>query len=332
MLCKALCLFVMTQEKCLASLWPVKPLISYYGGKQRMSSKIIPLIPKHTVYVEPFAGGASVFFAKPWPDVSNSDHYREALNDLNGEIVNLYRCFQDKTLASELIHRLQFNLYSRAEYSLAREIYKNPTAHSQIDRAWATYVNAEMSFAGKMSGGWGTAVFTANLASTWAKKVSRLTDYLERMSSVYIEQDDALKVIERWDSPQTFFYCDPPYPGANQGHYSGYSHEDFNRLINTLHNCQGSFLLSCYGFENSHRWREFKFEAHCTASGQGMAGKGRDKSRAATSAEQGNRKRVEHVYFRTNSKPVRSEIQALFDSGKFDCFTGGQDDKQLELA
>lgn len=69
----------------------MKPAFPYYGGKQRIASKITELIPKHTVYVEPFAGGAAVFFKKPWPDVSNTGHYREVLNDTNGDVVNFFR-------------------------------------------------------------------------------------------------------------------------------------------------------------------------------------------------------------------------------------------------
>ena len=99
----------------------MKPLISYYGGKQRMAHNIIPLIPKHTVYVEPFAGGAAIFFLKPWPDLSDRDHYREVLNDKNGDLINLYRCFQDKEKSERLIHRLEFTLYSRGEYVTAKE-------------------------------------------------------------------------------------------------------------------------------------------------------------------------------------------------------------------
>jgi DNA adenine methylase len=49
----------------------VKAAFSYAGGKQRMASRIVKLLPKHTVYVEPFVGGAAVLCAKPWPEVGS---------------------------------------------------------------------------------------------------------------------------------------------------------------------------------------------------------------------------------------------------------------------
>ena len=68
-----------------------KPATSYYGGKQRMAHNVIPLLPKHTVYVEPFCGGATIMFKKPWPAVSNRDHYREVINDHDERLINFYR-------------------------------------------------------------------------------------------------------------------------------------------------------------------------------------------------------------------------------------------------
>lgn len=292
----------------------MKPLISYYGGKQRLASRIVQLIPQHTVYVEPFCGGAAVFFAKPWPKVSNTTLYREVLSDTNSDLINLYRCFQDKEKAERLIHRLQFTLYSRQEHALRKEATDNG-----VERAARFYCDIQMSFSSKLGAGWGTSVYSTNNASAWSRKIAGLSDFFERLCSVYIECEDALKVIKRWDSPQTFFYCDPPYPGADQGHYGGYTQDDFNALVSALDACKGSFLLSNYeqpGVPKS--WERFEFSAYCSASRKGKTGRERDTTKKAT--ELGDRKRTEIVWRRFNRVAARPEIHALYDSGKFDCF------------
>jgi len=300
----------------------MKPLISYYGGKQRMAHNIIPLIPKHTVYVEPFAGGAAIFFLKPWPDVSNADHYREVLNDKNSDLINLYRCFQDKDKAERLIHRLEFTLYSRGEYVTAKE---KEEVLDDVERAARFYINIQKSFSNSLSSGWRTSVYSHSLAATWANRINSLKDFFPRLSAVHIEQDDAIAVIKRWDSPQTFFYCDPPYPGANQGHYSGYTTEDFKNLVSSLDECHGSFLLSNYDQTEvtmPQGWERFNFDASSSAAKTS----GRDRSKKAESS--GPTKRIEAVWRRFNKTPLRDEIQKLYDMGKFDCFASNPNDQQ----
>jgi DNA adenine methylase len=179
------------------------------------------------------------------------------------------------------------------------------------------------SFGKKLDAGWGFCIATRNLAATWSSTCARLYACAERLQSVYIEHDDVLKVIARWDSPQTLFYCDPPYPGTQQGHYKGYSQRDFQALVSCLSVCQGSFLLSGYDSDAmSHEWERFEFGAYCSVSGKGRVGKGRDKSRAATQQELGDKKRTEVVWRVIRGQNVRPEIQKLYDQGKFDCFQG----------
>jgi len=304
----------------------MKPAFSYYGGKQRMSKNIIPLIPKHTVYVEPFAGGAAIFFRKPWPKVANTDTYREVLNDTNKQIVNFYQQLRDNGEALALACEL--TPYSRVECKEARKL----TGDSLEDaRRW--FANISMSFAYIANKGWGTGVFHMNPAVTFQNSAANLYECARRLRGVHIECDDAINVIKRWDSPQTFFYCDPPYPGTSQGHYDGYTSEDFDALVSALDSAQGSFLLSCYDQPNvPDSWTHHEFSTRCSASGKGKAGSGRDKTKAAT--DLGDRKRTEVAWSRTSTVEPREEILKLYRSGAFDCFTGetlGGDTAQREF-
>jgi len=277
-----------------------------------MSPKIVPLIPKHTVYVEPFAGGAAVFFAKPWPKVNNTNHYREILNDKDKRIINFYQQLRDNKQA--LCDKLALTLYSEREHKTAKDL----DCDDKLEAARRYYVNVQQSFSNKQDSGWGRGVFSQNQAASWANKVNRLPDYIERMASVHIACDDALKIIKQWDSPQTFFYCDPPYPETDCGHYGGYTIQDFQSLIDTLKDAQGSFILSNYDQPQARipeDWERFEFEA--TASSRRRVGY--DRSKKMDESEQ-NRKRTEIVWRRFNRAPVREEIQKLYDSGAYDCF------------
>ncbi len=287
------------------------PPISYYGGKQRMASKIIPLIPKHTIYVEPFAGGATILFNKPWPLVTNTDHYREVLNDKKEDLIHFYRTLRDPVSGPKLCDRIALTLYSRAEHALR----KNAASDDPIERAAIFYCDIQMSFSNSQGCGWRTGLFGRSFGATWANKVAKLPEYIARMAAVHVECDDALDVIKRWDSPQTFFYCDPPYPGADQGHYGGYTRDDFRALVETLHAAQGSFLLSNYNQPDMpESWERFEFSA------RGSSAKRGSRETRGAKADDGNTARTEIVWRRFNRVPVRPEIQKLYDSGKFDCF------------
>ena len=286
----------------------MNPPISYYGGKQRMAHNIIPLLPKHTVYVEPFCGGATILFKKPWPAMTNTHHYREVINDHDERLTNFFRVLRGDGEA--LCAKLQGTLYSRPEYNEAKRFLAGPKSYSNLDWAWAYYVKSQTSFSNVLDGGWRTGTFGRNLAVTWMNKVARLPDYVARMAGVHIECLPALDVIKKWDSPQTLFYCDPPYPGFAQGHYSGYSHDDLKDLIAVLDNAKGSFILSNYKQEYIPKhWEHFTFEAHSSS----MPGKDLHKH---------DIRRVEHIWRVDRSHTARTEIQKLFASGKFDCFKG----------
>jgi DNA adenine methylase len=222
----------------------MKPILSYYGGKQRIASRIVELIRTipHKVYAEPFAGGAAVLFAKGKPHITNYHHYREAINDVDERIVTLYRVAQEQE--TELLHLLKYTPYSQSEHRKASAILKGEVEATDLRRAWATVVGIRQSFAKIMFAGWG--VSSKNHAMSWANYLDALPDILARFRGVYVACEDALRFIERWDSPTTLFYCDPPYPGTHQAHYDGYTLDDWHRLCVVLDACQGSYILSNY--------------------------------------------------------------------------------------
>jgi DNA adenine methylase len=280
----------------------MKPPVSYYGGKQRIASRIVPLIPKHTVYVEPFAGGAAVLFNKPWPAVTNGSHYQEVVNDTDGRLVNFYRMLRDR--GPELIEKLQLTPFSEEEHRLAKDL----DSGDELERARRYYVNINQSFSHQIGCGWRRATLSVNDPLTWTKKIDRLPQYLDRMSTMYISSTDALTCIKQWDSPQTFFYIDPPYPGTNQGHYNEYTDADFLLLCATLDSIKGSFVLSNYDhYAPPTHWERHEIQTTMSI----------DQRRQGA-----NRKRTEVLWRKLSTAPVRPEIQALYDSGKFDCFEG----------
>ena len=255
----------------------MKPPISYYGGKQRIASRIVELLPPHTVYVEPFCGGAAVMFAKGLPKITSSAHYREVLNDHDQRLINFYRVLQNAEQRAELFERLDNTLYSRAEYEKARE---HEYGSNAIDDAWSYFVSISCSFSNIFNDYFGSATYGRELATTFKIKIDAIANFRDRLTCTTIENDEALKIIKRYDRQWTCFYCDPPYPDTNQARYSGYTQADFENLVKTLENCKGSVVLSHYPNEavDPGKWQQHKIKAVC--SSQNPASKGYcDKSR-----------------------------------------------------
>lgn len=112
----------------IITIYTMKTPISYYGGKQKLASTILKLIPKHKLYCEPFIGGAAIYFAKEPSAV-------EVINDVNKELVNFYRMVQTEFVALET--EIRITLHSRDLHRKAKVIYDNPDMFTEIKRAWA---------------------------------------------------------------------------------------------------------------------------------------------------------------------------------------------------
>jgi len=224
----------------------MKTPLSYYGGKARIATQIVPYIMAipHTVYSEPFFGGGAVLYAKGKVNRGNSHYYREAINDKNQNLITFWSVAREQP--QELARWLQLTPYSQEEHRRARAINCNPAGHDKLKVAWAVYVQCNATFASLIGKGWAAGTIHQNHAATWAKKTSYLPQCFERLRDVYVGCEDALAHIKRWDSPQTVHYLDPPYPGTDQGHYGGYTLDDYQALCDALDACQGSYVLSNY--------------------------------------------------------------------------------------
>jgi DNA adenine methylase len=214
----------------------LKTPITYYGGKQTMLKYLLDLIPQHRLYCEPFFGGGALFFAKPKAEV-------EVINDVNGEVINFFKVL--KTKFSELQKEVQSTLHSRELYKKALEIYRHPKKHSDVQRAWALWTTTNQGFAG-MIGSWGFGKTNSKEKAVAQKRDDFINAYEHRLRTVQVENNDALKVIARCNEKDAFLYCDPPYIGSDQGHYSGYTEAQYRALLNVLAKYKGKFLLSSY--------------------------------------------------------------------------------------
>lgn len=211
-------------------------LICYYGGKQKLVSTILPLIPEHKVYVEPFAGGGAVFFNKAPSPV-------EIINDNDAMISIFYRVLINDFEA--LKKKVEETLYCRASYTVAQCIRRQPHLFNELQIAWAFYHLTNAGFSGSITS---FGCYTkGKTAQTYQNKKALFTSALKhRLEGVQVECTDAVKLIKLRDTKDTFFYIDPPYIGTNQSHYKGYTLDDYKTLLDTLKDIKGKFLLSSF--------------------------------------------------------------------------------------
>lgn len=215
----------------------MKTPLTYYGGKQKLCSTILSLIPQHSLYCEPFVGGGAIFFGKE-PSAS------EVLNDTNKELINFYEVVQNKFI--ELNMMIRVTLHSRRLHANASVIYNNPHMFDEVKRAWALWVLAIQSFSSMIDGTWGYDRSGTTSEKVTSKRSQFTEDFAIRLQNVQIECADAVYIIGSRDTADSFFYCDPPYFNSNCGHYDGYTQDDFEALLKALAGIKGKFLLSSY--------------------------------------------------------------------------------------
>ncbi len=203
-----------------------RPIVSWPGGKTRMLEHLMPLVQAtpHEVYIEPFAGGAALLLAKP-PAKS------EILNDLNGDLMNLYRCARIHT--KELLRLVRW-------MPSGRECFKQIRAsipETDLQRAARTFYLLKCSTFGQ--------------AHSWLNKPlprglgRKFVAFRKRMERVILECRPAEDLLKLYDSPKSLFFLDPPYVGT--GHldsYSNWTPDHLQELAQKLRSIQGRFILT----------------------------------------------------------------------------------------
>ena len=213
----------------------------WVGGKSRLRREIIPILPAHTCYVEPFAGAAWVLFGKPPSEV-------EVINDIDDQLINFFRIVKEKP--EEFIASFEWELVARAEFERL----------AALNTAELTDIQAAHRFYYIIMAGWGGELNYPRFATsiTDGGHGNRLIGALkglrervmpvhDRLRTVIIENLPWQECIDRYDRPGTVMYIDPPYPDNKCNYkYNMRSWEDHMALAERLSRTRCKWILSSY--------------------------------------------------------------------------------------
>lgn len=224
-----------------------RSLMRYHGGKWRLAPWIISHFPPHRVYVEPFGGAASVLLRK-------LRSYAEVYNDLDSEIVNLFRVLRNPSQADELARLVALTPYAREEFDVSAIAAADP-----VEQARRTLVRASMGYSTGAQLPYGTG-FRGNVTRSYTTPALDWRNYppvidavVDRLRGVVIEHRPALDVIQQYDTADTLFYVDPPYVFETRNARNAgmtYRHEmtdgQHREMAGVLHQVRGTVILSGY--------------------------------------------------------------------------------------
>lgn len=223
----------------------LSPPLKWHGGKFYLASRIVALMPPHTHYVEPYAGGLSVLLAKDPEGVS------EVVNDIHGDLTNFWRVLQSEEQFGRFSRILEAVPFSEAEW---RDASKGDRT-DPVGKAVQFFVTCRLSLAGRMDrfaplSRTRTRRGMNEQASAWLNAVNGLPAVHARLKRVAILNRDALDVIREQDGPDTLFYLDPPYLGETRTSEGVYAFEmkaeQHEELLDEITKCEGRVMLSGY--------------------------------------------------------------------------------------
>lgn len=221
----------------------------WYGGKFSHLDWLLPLLPPAEHFCEPFGGSAAVL-------INRTPSPLETYNDLDGEVVIFFKVLREQS--DQLIRGIGLTPFSRKEFEFAID-HEEDDQLSDLERARLFFIRARQVRTGlaqkASSGRWANCKLTSRAGmsgavSRWLGSVDGLSEIVERLLRVQIENAPAVEVIRRYDSPQTLFYCDPPYTHDARGDINAYKFEmkseAHRELAEVLRSIKGMAAVSGY--------------------------------------------------------------------------------------
>lgn len=208
------------------------PIVPWIGGKRRLAKHILPMFPEHICYVEPFSGAAALYFLKEEAKV-------EILNDINGELMNLYRVVQNHL--EEFVRQFKWSLVSRAMFNWLQMMPTEPL--TDIQRAARFYYLQKLSFGGKVD----NQTFGTSTTTTPRLNLLRIEENLSqahlRLARTTIETLPWDDCVQRYDRDHTLFYCDPPYWGT-EGYGVEFGLDQYDKMAELARSIDGKMIIS----------------------------------------------------------------------------------------
>jgi DNA adenine methylase len=240
----------------------LRPILPWPGGKTRMAKHLLPLIPAHECYVEPFCGALGLFLQKPASP-------REVINDNNSELIGLFRSV--KYHCSELLRELEFSLNSRAQFN----DHLQQRGLTEIQRAARFFLRVKCDFrCGSESFAVSRSPGGAPNASLRAK-MADIAALHARFDRVVIECQDWQRVVKNHDAPGTFFFFDPPYTAFDCDAYAPFTDADVAAMARVVSALAGSWLLTINDTP-AHRKLFARFKQKAVGRQRGIANKKAD--------------------------------------------------------
>jgi len=211
----------------------IKPIITWPGGKRRLLKHLYPHFPAHDSYVETFAGGAAALLMRPMPA------QLEVLNDINGELVNLYRCVRHHL--DEFVRMFRWSLVSRQMFEWAQ--MERPETLTDIQRAARFYYLQKLAFGGKVQGQTFGVVASGGPRLNLLRIEEELSAVHIRLARVVVENLPWQECVRRYDRAGALFYFDPPY-WQTEGYGVEFGMEQYVEMAELMRGMKGKAILS----------------------------------------------------------------------------------------
>ncbi len=254
MIIKSNIIYIMEKVK------PLKQIVSRTGGKRLLKNRIIDNIPPHEVYVEPFVGSGAVFFGRKLrPPV-------EVINDLDKDI---YHIFKDSQAVGDKIKDKKFIPTREKYHRLVRQTkFRNP-----VERLYRNIYISRNSFGGSRRSYIGDKSaagpkYQKGIIDKWQN-----SQYKDRLKGVKIYNQDFKKILKRWDSPESFFYLDPPYSRAEKNKDYIEVGVTINEVYDAVKDLKGKFILSYDDVPEARKiFKDFNIKKVSTSYADGRGG------------------------------------------------------------